>query len=76
MSSEGLSFPEASLMIEQDRMEAMRERDQLSRVRADGAAFHHLTEEAPLFPPTYKFKPGTDVYSAKYVRKSFIMGRK
>lgn len=36
--------------------------DQLARERAAGRTLHHLHEGAIAFPPTYKFKVGTDTY--------------
>ena len=38
--------------------------DQLGRERAAGRTLHHLNEGEIAFPPTYKFKVGTDTYKA------------
>eukprot|EP00741_Cyanophora_paradoxa_P000469 tig00000405_g457.t1 len=36
------------------------EADQLSQARASGAAFQHFKEAPILFPPTFKYEPGTN----------------
>ena len=40
-------------------------KDQLNQVRKEEKAFHELSEIEPNFPPTYKFKIGTEKYDEK-----------
>lgn len=52
-------------LIEQDRLEELIERDQLSMIRRQGRAFVQLEERLPAFPPTFKFEHGTSDYDMK-----------
>ena len=45
--------------------EALLQKDTLNQERKKGTAFQELEENPPTFPPTYKFKIGTDTYDTK-----------
>lgn len=49
-------------MVNNDKLQQLIERDQLVKIRRQGRAFHQLTEQLPTFPPTFKFRQGTDSY--------------
>lgn len=52
-------------MIEDDRIEELVAKDQLTLVRNKKRAFRGLEERPPAFPPTFKFEPGTCEYDLK-----------
>lgn len=54
-------------MIEKDCLSELLANDQLTLVRNQGRAFHHLNERLPAFPPTFKFEQGTHDYNMKYI---------
>ncbi|XP_065369352.1 phosphatidylinositol 4,5-bisphosphate 5-phosphatase A isoform X1 [Calliphora vicina] len=51
--------------VEQNRLDSLFTRDQLSMVRAAGNAFALMEEQQPTFPPTFKFIEGTSDYDLK-----------
>ena len=65
ISSEDLTFQQVALMIEERQLQPLLDQDQLWQARQEERAFHDLHEEQLTFPPTFKFKTGTDVYNAK-----------
>lgn len=54
-------------LVEQDKLDELIERDQLSMIRRQGSAFTRLEERLPAFPPTFKFEHGTSDYDMKLV---------
>ncbi|KAF4532406.1 hypothetical protein B566_EDAN003858 [Ephemera danica] len=44
--------------------------DQLKQVMAEGAAFHDFLEGPIMFPPTYKYDPGTDNFDSSSKRRT------
>lgn len=52
-------------LVEQDRLDELIERDQLTMIRRQGRAFTRLEERLPAFPPTFKFEHGTSDYDLK-----------
>ena len=48
-----------------ENREKLLQKDTLNQERKKGTAFHELEENSPTFPPTYKFKIGTDTYDTK-----------
>lgn len=52
-------------MVQQDRLEELIQKDQLSLIRRQGRAFTQLEERLPAFPPTFKFEHGTSDYDLK-----------
>jgi len=59
------AFEEAVLKVEKGELDDLLKADQLAQVRGSGAAFSELNETLPKFPPTFKYKVGTDVYDSK-----------
>lgn len=53
-------------MIEENSLDELIERDQLTMLRRQGGPFSELEEQLPNFPPTFKFKTGTSEYNLKY----------
>lgn len=52
-------------LIENDKLDGLIQRDQLSMIRRQGSAFARLEERLPAFPPTFKFEHGTSDYDMK-----------
>lgn len=66
MTGEATTTPsDIKEIVEQDRLEELIQRDQLSMIRRQGRAFIHLEERLPAFPPTFKFEHGTSEYDLK-----------
>lgn len=66
-----LSHADIKKLIEQDHLEQLIQRDQLSMIRRQGRAFTRLEERLPAFPPTFKFEHGTSDYDPKLVYMVF-----
>ncbi|XP_037032683.1 inositol polyphosphate 5-phosphatase K isoform X2 [Bradysia coprophila] len=52
-------------LVEQDKLDELIAKDQLSLVRQQERAFTELVERTPAFPPTFKFERGTSEYDMK-----------
>lgn len=52
-------------MVKQDKLSELLRKDQLMSLMCEGRAFSELVERTPLFPPTFKFEPGTNDYDMK-----------
>lgn len=62
---EELSHADIKRLVEQDHLDQLIQRDQLSMIRRQGRAFTRLEERLPAFPPTFKFEHGTSDYDPK-----------
>jgi len=65
LEADAFTFQQIDLAVAKRQLDALLVADQLVRARATGAAFGELHENAPTFPPTFKYKVGTDVFDAK-----------
>ena len=66
LKEDTFTFQEIELRVAKGDLAPLLAEDQLTDVRGSGAAFSELVEEPPpTFPPTFKYKVGTDVYDAK-----------
>lgn len=63
--SENFTPGEVRDLIKKDRLGDIQKLDQLSTTMCEGRAFSELVERLPLFPPTFKFEPGTSEYDMK-----------
>lgn len=52
-------------MVHEEQLGELMKMDQLSIAMCEGRAFSELVERMPLFPPTFKFEPGTSEYDMK-----------
>lgn len=52
-------------LVQQDRLDELIARDQLTMIRRQGRAFTQFEERLPAFPPTFKFEHGTTEYDLK-----------
>ena len=59
------NFDQISEHLERGEFSVLLAQDQLKQVQRERQAFSELHETEPEFPPTYKFKVGQEVYSAK-----------
>lgn len=64
-NADNLSPEEIREMIKVDQLGELMRLDQLSTIMCEGRAFSELVERLPLFPPTFKFEPGTNNYDMK-----------
>ncbi|KAJ1426763.1 Endonuclease/exonuclease/phosphatase [Ochromonadaceae sp. CCMP2298] len=55
--------------IAADRLDELRDKDQLNIERARGNVFQGFEEGRLDFPPTYKYQPGTDMYDRRPDKK-------
>lgn len=62
-------------LVEQDKLDELIQRDQLSMIRRQGSAFARLEERLPAFPPTFKFEHGTSDYDMKLVEERLMSFR-
>lgn len=67
IGEEEFSHNDIKRLVEQDRLDELIQRDQLSMIRRQGRAFTRLEERLPAFPPTFKFEHGTSDYDTKLV---------
>jgi len=65
LEEDTFNFQEIELAVAQNKLSQLLEVDQLSAVRKTGAAFSELSETLPTFPPTFKYKVGTNVFDMK-----------
>lgn len=64
-NADNLSPEEIREMIRVEQLGDLMRLDQLSTIMCEGRAFSELVERLPLFPPTFKFEPGTNNYDMK-----------
>lgn len=64
---EGLTANDIDLLVKQNQLNVLLEKDQLKTVMANGEAFAELIENKISFPPTYKYEFGSQNYDLKYV---------
>lgn len=60
-----MSPPEIEQQIKKGNLNMLMEQDQLREVMRNGKAFSEFTENAPHFPPTFKYEVGTSEYDHK-----------
>jgi len=65
LQEDTFTFEEIDQKVRKKELKDLLTVDQLSQARADGQAFSELDETIPDFPPTFKYKFGTDVYDSK-----------
>lgn len=66
---DGVSVEEALDHAKAGRIEPLIDRDQLTRERVSANSFHGFDEAQIVFPPTYKYRPGTDAYDDRPDKK-------
>lgn len=62
---EGLTANDIDLLVKQNQLNVLLEKDQLKTVMANGEAFAELIENKISFPPTYKYEFGSQNYDLK-----------
>jgi len=65
LEENSFSFEQIDMMVSKEQLDKLLKEDQLSKARLSGAAFSELSENLPSFPPTFKYKVGTNVFDAK-----------
>lgn len=65
LEEDSFTFQQIDLNVANNQFDKLLAQDQLVKARASGLAFSELNENLPTFPPTFKYKVGTDVFDAK-----------
>merc|ERR1711872_877895 len=65
LEEDTFTFQQIDMHVAKNQLDVLLAEDQLVRARSAGTAFSELQENLPTFPPTFKYKVGTDVFDAK-----------